>query len=379
MHRNLPRLVLVLLAGVLLVGCATTGGGLGLDAGKGMDPEAAIVPLIDVAERKSALAKVQADKRVRWCVQSWPHPNFTREATISGPIEYQRSNAQTAGNSLFGLVEAYYTGRRRAAQDIRGALEKGARDGGFTRLIPYAPPEIPGYNVMNEPVYQVANFMVPLAHAYLILKEAYPEDTALLAGVRRWGNQLFQITSRANDDFLRPYGGADRRGLIAAGWAAWGNATENRTALAFAYRYYIHALTGTGKGGVDRIWIDVPPTGGTRLSFVNLTLGPALVAAHALHRSGASDVYTVAPAGGTLIDGLEWLWNEIEEKHPREILSRRHSGSRSIGWAELFIREFPEHPLAARMNDWLSDKRPQYVHHAGGPTTCLYHRIPPQT
>ena len=105
------------------------------------------------------------------------------------------------------------------------------RIGAFTVIEPYAPPEFPGYNPINEPVYQVANFMVPLAHAYLILKAGYPEDTALLASVRRWGNRLFRLTSNANDEFTGPHRGIDRRAHIAQGWASWGNVAENRTAL----------------------------------------------------------------------------------------------------------------------------------------------------
>ena len=138
-------------------------------------------------------------------------------------------------------------------------------------------------------------------------------------------------------------------------------------------------MASVGQGGVDVVWFDVTATGGTRHSFVNATLQSALVAAHALHRSGASDVYTVAPGGGTLVEGIAWLWNQIEDTRPPEILATRHDGSKSIAWAELFVREFPEHPAAASMNGWLADRRPQYVNMGGGPTTCLYRRIAPES
>ena len=124
MQKILKRLIFPALAGALLIGCETTGTGVGLTTGKGVDPEAPIVPLIDVAERKAELAAVPANQRGRWCKKTWPTPNLERRATITGPIEYQQSNAQHAGNALFGLVEAYYAGRDRAAKDIRAALAK---------------------------------------------------------------------------------------------------------------------------------------------------------------------------------------------------------------------------------------------------------------
>ena len=375
MHTNLTRLVFPLLLGALLAGCAATG--------EGVNPEAPIVPLIDVAERRAELAAVPANERGRWCWISRAEPLLERRATITGPIEYQNSNAQRAGNALFGLVETYYAGEEAiknygvgdVSRKIRDALEEGARIGAFTEIAPYEPPEFPGYNEMNEPIYQVGNFMVPLAHAYLILKHEYPDETALLEDVREWGNRLFRLTSNANDDFVGPHRGIDRRAHIAQGWASWGNVAENRAALNAAYRYYIHAMASVGEGGVDIVWFDVPPTGGTRLSFVNATLQSALVAAHALHRSGARDVYTVAPGGGTLVEGIAWLWKEVEDKRPSEILATRNEGSKSVAWAELFVHEFPDHPAAKRMNEWLASKRALHVNMGGGPTTCLYRRF----
>ena len=378
MHKALTRLAFPILAGAVLVGCMATGDDLGPGAGKGVDPDAPIVPLIDVAERRAELAALSNLERRQWCLPTLKAVTIERKARISGPIEYQDSNAQRAGNALFALVEAYYAGNSRAAELIREMLAEGARIGGFTEIMPYAPPEFPGYNEINEPIYQVGNFMVPLAHAYLVLKQEFPEETALLADVRQWGDKLFRLTANASDDFIGPHRGIDRRAHIAQGWASWGNVAENRAALNSAYRYYILAMASVGRGGVDIIWFDVPATGGTRLSFVNATLQSALVAAHALHRSGARDVYTVAPGGGTVTEGLAWLWAKIEEKSPSEVLNMRHDGSKSIAWIELFIHEFPDHPAAARMNGWIAGKGALHVNMGGGPTTCLYRRVPQQ-
>ena len=105
----------------------------------------------------------------------------------------------------------------------------------FTKLKPYAPSEFPGYDTMNGAIYQVANFMLPLAHVYLILKQEFPEDTVLLTSVREWGH-LFKVTKSGRDDFGGKTRGVDCRFLIAQGWAHWGNSTNNYEVLEKAYR-----------------------------------------------------------------------------------------------------------------------------------------------
>ena len=117
MRRILTRLVFPLLAGGLLAGCVTTGGDLGPGAGEGVDPEAPIVPLIDVAERRTELAALSNLERRQWCLPALKATTIERKARITGPIEYQDSNAQRAGNALFALVEAYYAGNNPALPD----------------------------------------------------------------------------------------------------------------------------------------------------------------------------------------------------------------------------------------------------------------------
>ena len=330
MHTSSKRLTFLFLAGFMLAGC--TAASISPNSGfeKRVDHAAPIVPLIDVAQRTAELATIPENERHRWCQSSVERVYLTRKARIRGRITHQRSNAQSAGNALFANVEAYYAGKSDAARAIRNALVKGSRIDAFTVLVPYRPRGLIRYNVMNEPAFQVANFMVPLAHAYLILRKEYPGEQELIADVKRWGVELFEVTRRANDDFIGQWRGIDRRAHIAAGWASWGNAANNRTALEYAYRYYLRALTGTGKGGADLVWIDVPWTGGTRLSHVNATLQSALVAAHALHRSGVGDVYTVAPAGGTLVEGIAWFWDAYDSERPLNLGHERHTGSKGV-------------------------------------------------
>ena len=69
---------------------------------------------------------------------------------------------------------------------------------------------------------------------------------------------------------------------------------------------------------------------------------------------------------------------QIEDKSPPEILAGRHDGSKSVAWVELFVHEFSDHPAAKRMDEWLAGKGALHVNMGGGPTTCLYRRVPQQ-
>ena len=342
--------------------------------GFGLVRAAAAAPVVDVAARKAAIAQIPEAEREAWCNISLRRAQFDRRATITGPVRRQVSNAQAAGNALFANIANYYHGREGAAEQIREALARGAQIEAFTEMAPYSPPEYNNYNAMNEPTFQVANFMVPLAHAYLIVKEEYPEDTELLTSVKAWGDRLFEITKTSRDDFNDRVRGVDRRALIAAGWAHWGGAADNPDAVAQAKRYYKHAMRSIGRGGKDRTW---KYKGKHRANYVNMTVAAALTAAHALHRAGVGDAYTMAPKGGTIVEGAEWIWEELIEGGHEDLLRARHPGGRSVAWIELFIREFPDHPAAATMRTWRSEAgSPLSGNMAGGPTTCLYREVP---
>ena len=369
-----PVIVVCLLALALLAGCATVG--------EGVDPSTPITPVIDPGARKAALAQLPPAERSRYCqiYAGVRRASLAVEARVSGPISSQNSTAQMAGTVILEAVEAWYGGHPSASEVLRDTLAHGARIGAFTKILPYSPSEYPGYNPMNEPIYQVGNFMLALAHGYAVLKEDYPEDTELFAAVRRWGDRLFEITSNSSDDFIGRAKGVDRRTLIAQGWAHWGNLTGNRKALDAAYRYYVHAVSSIGSGGTDRIWRHVHPN--RVLYFTNMTYGSAMVTAYALYRSGAWDVYKIAPGGGTLVDGAAFYWESFLEEQPFDLMLTRTSGSRSPAWTELFVREFPNHPAAAKMASWRGrdSSVPKYAYTSGGgPSTCLYRRIPSQS
>ena len=373
--------IAAVLVALAVAGCQTTQG-TRPDVETTTTAHPKLDPVMDVASRKAALAKMPPHDRWLRCQSTWWKRadlgqwigiDLARKATLHGPIRLQKSNAHRTGNALFGDIVAYYEGDDHAAERIRDTLEAGARIDAFTEIAPYSPSEYSGYNPMNEPVWQVANFLIPLAHAYLILEEEYPENKALLSDVKRWGDRLFRSSRDARDDFQGKSGGIDRRALIAAGWAFWANAANNQDALAQAKRYYNRALRSVGRGGADRKWHH---KGKDRIYYANMTFSAALVAAYALRRSGVDDVYTAAPAGGTIVEGAAWLWNALVEGGHTDLLRTRSPGSRNVAWIELFIREFPGHPATAGMRSWIADSpHPLYGNMNGGPTTCLYRRL----
>lgn len=109
-----------------------------------------------------------------------------------------------------------------------------------------------------------------------------------------------------------------------------------------------------------------------------MTYGSAMVTAYALSRSGASDVYEISPGGGTLVEGASFYWESFLDDRPSDLMQSRTSGSRSPAWTELFVREFPTHPAAAKMASWLARDEwvPKYAYTSGGgPSTCLYRKI----
>ena len=360
------RIVVAVMSSVLFAGFAAQGPELVRSA--------AAAPVVNVGARKAALAKIPLAERRSWCRGSMQTVLLSRTATIRGPIRRQQSNAQAAGNALFENIAGYYAGSAGSAELIRDTLAEGARIGAFTKLAPYSPAEYKGYNPMNEPVFQVANFMVPLAHAYLILKKEFPHDKKLHSAVKRSGDLLFEVTKNARDDFKGPSKGADRRALIAAGWAHWGGAARNRNALTQAERYYKRAMYAFGRGGKDRVW---KHQGKRRIYYVNMTVAAALSAAWALDRAGVGDAFATAPKRGTIVEGAEWLWEELVKGRHSDLLRTRHTGSRSVAWIELFIRKLPNHSSAAKMRAWRSKAAgPLSGNMGGGPTTCVYRRTP---
>lgn len=339
------------------------------------DEVSEVSPFVDVSARKRALAELPKRERLKYCANNFSGIVMKREATITGAIQRQQSNVQMAGHSLFQSVERYFSDDEFAAADIRDALEEAVRINAFSDVKPYRPKEYPNYNKFNEPYFQLAVFLTPLAHAYLVMKAEYPNDIQFLESLRLWGDSLYKITVNGKNDFKGKVKGIDRRALHAMGYAHWGNATENPEVLKTAYKYYKKALRCVGKKGKDRVWRHWAKKK-DHVYYPNMTYQATLAAAFALHRSGYDDVYVMAPKKGTIVDGMVWLWDAVFDRNQFQLKKLRGSGSRTIAWAEIFVHEFPEHPHAEKMRTWIAQKnRPVYGAFAGGPVSCLYRQI----
>ena len=51
-------------------------------------------------------------------------------------------------------------------------------------------------------------------------------------------------------------------------------------------------------------------------------MAAASAAAYALDRAGIDDAYTIAPKRGTIVEGAEWIWNELVESGDPDLLLR---------------------------------------------------------
>ncbi len=334
-----------------------------------------IKPVVDVLVRKSELSKISAQERRRICSNNFASVALDRQATISGPIQRQRSNVQMAGHSLYQLVESYYYGDEYAGASIRDALSEAVQIDAFTDVKAYHPKEHRSYNGLNEPYFQLAVFLTPLAHAYLVLKAEFPNETQFHQKVRQWGDKLYSITISGKNDFKGKVMGVDRRALHAMGYAHWGNATGNPKILETAYKYYKKAMLCVGKGGKDRIW-KYWAKKKDLIYYPNMTYQAAFGAAFALRRSGYDNVYELAPKKGTIVDGMEWLWDSVFDKDQFQLMLIQGSGSRTVAWAEIYMREFPDRNYTNKMRSWIESKKtPVYGAYAGGPVSCLYRAI----
>ena len=166
------------------------------------DEVSEVSPFVDVSDQEKGIGRIAKKESVlKYCANNFSGIVMKREATITGAIQRQQSNVQMAGHSLFQSVERYFSDDEFAAADIRDALEEAVRINAFSDVKPYRPKEYPNYNKFNEPYFQLAVFLTPLAHAYLVMKAEYPNDIQFLESLRLWGDSLYKITVNGKNDF----------------------------------------------------------------------------------------------------------------------------------------------------------------------------------
>ena len=73
---------------------------------------------------------------------------------------------------------------------------------------------------------------------------------------------------------------------------------------------------------------------------------------------------------------MEWLWDSVFDKDQFQLMLIQGSGSRTVAWAEIYMREFPDRNYTNKMRSWIESKKtPVYGAYAGGPVSCLYRAI----
>ncbi len=335
-----------------------------------------VVPVIDVAARVAGLRKLTDTERLAFCSNAFLPAQIDRRLVMSGPIDRANANSQHFLNALYAQISAYFHAPATHYPTLRQTLTEAARLQAFTELAPYHPAEYPGYNPWNEPAYQQAMLLVPIAIGYLIVQHEEPAAADLLAATRRWGDAVFESSLGANDDFRDRFSGLDRTSLKAAGFAFWGNATNHRMALTKALDGYRAVLRTIGGSGVDRNW---GGKGNARLYYANMTWGPQTLTAYALSRSGVPDAYEMTSfLGGTLDQAASWLAREMKGT-ANPILTTSHAiGSRGAAWLEQLVADrATSEQLSMDARKALDDLvPPRYVATAGGPVTCLYRKLP---
>ena len=104
--------------------------------------------------------------------------------------------------------------------------------------------------------------------------------------------------------------------------------------------------------------------------MVGMTTGPALYAAYALSLSGVDDVFEEAPKGGNIKEGMAWLIKRAKETK-NKIYAKTYGYAMSMAYIELFMKLFPEHPVAVGEQAIREHKTTNTVHVGGGPATCF--------
>ena len=277
--------------------------------------------------------------------------------------------------SLYALIAFYLYGMEGAAAMIYEGLLEGARTDAYSVITADASADSSWK--WDEPTYYASMILWPLGYAYVLLVDEYGKDDPGVKEIKAWGDRLYESSESKKVKWIKPalpqgVSGADRAGLKAAAYSIWGNATGNEEALRKGYWYFRHAMKTVGKGGKDIYWgkdAQIRKMKKT-LKYVGMTTGPALYAAYALSLSGVDDVFQEAPKGGNIKEGMAWLINRAFETKNR-IYAKSYGYAISMAYIELFMKLFPEHPVAVREHAIRKYKTTYTVHVGGGPATCF--------
>jgi hypothetical protein len=294
-------------------------------------------------------------------------------STVANPNPVAGQSTDPFMTSLYNLLAGYLFGTEHATEVIYEGLLEGARTDAYSIIKPDASADSSWK--WDEPTYYASMILWPLGYAYVLLVEEYGEDDPGVKEIKAWGDRLYASSESKPVKWIGGGGflkGPDRAGLKAAAYSIWGNATGNEEALKKGYRYFRHAMKTVGKGGRDIYWgkdAEIRKMKKT-LKMVGMTTGPALYAAYALSLSGVDDVFEEAPKGGNIKEGMAWLIKRAKETG-NKIYAKSYGYAISMAYIELFMKLFPEHPVAVGEQAIREYKTVYTVHVGGGPATCF--------
>ena len=390
---------MVVLVSMTLTGCKTAGATLAEDAmpfTKGELVEFSILghPIDFKARRTRFLdlaSEVGLDTDKRWyCstpgqlydvvdrVQLAPTVEIfgTSRSSVSNPQPCTKVPCQSTDpfiTSLYNLLASYLYGREHAAEKIYEGLLEGARTDAYSVITPDASAE--SHWKWDEPTYYASMILWPLGYAYVLLVDEYGEDDPGVKKIKAWGDRLYVSSESKPVKWISDGGflkGPDRAGLKAAAYSIWGNATGNEEALIKGYRYFRHAMNTVGRAGKDIYWrkdAEIREMNKT-LKMIGMTTGPALYAAYALSLSGVERIFEEAPRGGNIKEAVAWLIKRAKETKDK-IYTKHFGYAISMGYIELFMKLFSEHPVAVTEQAIRKHRTLYTVHVGGGPATCF--------
>ena len=294
-------------------------------------------------------------------------------STVANPNPRAGQSTDPFMTSLYNLLAGYLFGTEHATEVIYEGLLEGARTDAYSIIKPDASADSSWK--WDEPTYYASMILWPLGYAYVLLVEEYGEDDPGVKEIKAWGDRLYASSESKPVKWASGAArlkGPDRMGLKAAAYSIWGNATGNEEALKKGYWYFRHAMKTVGKGGRDIYWgkdAEIRKMKKT-LKMVGMTTGPALYAAYALSLSGVDDVFEEAPKGGNIKEGMAWLIKRAKETG-NKIYAKSYGYAISMAYIELFMKLFPEHPVAVGEQAVCKYRSVYTVHVGGGPATCF--------
>ena len=294
-------------------------------------------------------------------------------STVANPNPRAGQSTDPFMTSLYNLLAGYLFGTEHATEVIYEGLLEGARTDAYSIIKPDASADWSWK--WDEPTYYASMILWPLGYAYVLLVDEYGEDDPGVKEIKAWGDRLYASSESKPVKWIGGGGflkGPDRAGLKAAAYSIWGNATGNEEALKKGYRYFRHAMKTVGKGGRDIYWgkdAEIRKMKKT-LKMVGMTTGPALYAAYALSLSGVDGIFEEAPKGGNIKEGMAWLIKRAKETG-NKIYAKSYGYAISMAYIELFMKLFPEHPVAVGELAMRKYRSVYTVHVGGGPATCF--------